>query len=171
MEYLHGETLGNIARRAWSAQGALPRELGVRLVADAARGSTHAHELKADDGENAHVVHRDVSPENVFVTYSGNAKVVDSASPAPTTSSTSAPPRASSRASWRTCPPSSSTSAASTAARDVWALGVVLWEVTVGRRLFRRQTDAATVFAITRDPHHPAPPPCAATTPRAWRRW
>jgi len=38
---------------------------------------------------------------------------------------------------------------------DVWALGVVLWEVTVGRRLFRRQTDAATVFAITRDPITP----------------
>jgi len=155
MEYLHGETLGNVARRAWSAQGALPRELGVRLVADAARGLHAAHELKADDGENAHVVHRDVSPENVFVTYSGNAKVVDFGVARSDDQIHERTTTGELKGKLAYMSPEQLHERKVDRRTDVWALGVVLWEVTVGRRLFRRQTDAATVFAITRDPITP----------------
>jgi serine/threonine-protein kinase len=155
MEYLHGETLGNVARRAWSAQGALPRELGVRLVADAARGLHAAHELKADDGANAHVVHRDVSPENVFVTYSGNAKVVDFGVARSDDQLHERTTTGELKGKLAYMSPEQLHERKIDRRTDVWALGVVLWEVTVGRRLFRRQTDAATVFAITRDPITP----------------
>ncbi|MFO0608315.1 MAG: serine/threonine-protein kinase [Polyangiales bacterium] len=155
MEYLHGETLGNVARRAWSAQGALPRELGVRLVADAARGLHYAHELKGDDGGNAHVVHRDVSPENVFVTYSGSAKVVDFGVARSDDQLHERTTTGELKGKLAYMSPEQLHERRVDRRTDVWALGVVLWEVTVGRRLFRRQTDAATVFAITRDPITP----------------
>jgi serine/threonine-protein kinase len=152
MEYLHGETLGSVARVAWSTQGALPIDLGVRVVADAARGLHGAHELRGEDGRLINVVHRDVSPENIFVTYTGSAKVVDFGVA-----------RSSDQVHERTATgelkgklaymsPEQLHEKVVDRRTDVWALGVVLWEVTVGRRLFRRPTDAATVFAITRDP-------------------
>jgi serine/threonine-protein kinase len=152
MEYLHGETLGNVARCAWSTQGALPCELAVRLVADAARGLHYAHEIKADDGSNANVVHRDVSPENIFVTYSGSAKVVDFGVARADDQFHERTTTGELKGKLAYMSPEQIHERRVDRRTDIWSLGVVLWEVTVGRRLFRRPTDAATVFAITRDP-------------------
>ena len=152
MEYLHGESLGQIARRAWGTQGALPYELGARIIADAARGLHFAHELKADDGGNAHVVHRDVSPENIFVTYSGSAKVVDFGVARSDDQLHEQTSTGELKGKLAYMAPEQLHERRIDRRTDLWALGVVLWEITVGRRLFRRQSDAATVFAITRDP-------------------
>ena len=151
MEYLHGESLGVVARRSWSMGLPLPLEYAARVVADAARGLHAAHELKLDSGQTAGVVHRDVSPENIFVTYAGISKIVDFGVA-----------RSNSQASDRTATgelkgkvaymsPEQIRESRVDRRTDVWALGVVLWEVTVGRRLFRRQSDAATVLAVMRD--------------------
>jgi serine/threonine-protein kinase len=151
MEYLHGETFGVVARTGWTTQQPPPYELVARILADAARGLHAAHELRLPSGENAGVVHRDVSPENIFVTYAGPTKVVDFGVA-----------RWKSQSQDRTiagelkgkiaymCPEQLREEAVDRRA-DIWSLGVVLWEVTVGRRLFRRQTDAGTVYAVLND--------------------
>jgi eukaryotic-like serine/threonine-protein kinase len=155
MEYLHGETLGTVARKAWSTQGSLPLELGVRAVADAARGLHAAHELRADDNTLIHVVHRDVSPENVFVTYTGIAKLVDFGVARSNHHSHDRTATGELKGKLAYMSPEQLQEKRVDRRTDVWALGVVLWEISVGRRLFRRQTDAQTVFAITRDPITP----------------
>lgn len=151
MEYLHGETFGVVARTGWSAQQPPPYAIIARIMADAARGLHAAHELRLPSGEHAGVVHRDVSPENIFVTYAGPTKVVDFGVA-----------RWKSQSQDRTvagelkgkiaymCPEQLREEVVDRRA-DIWSLGVVLWEVTVGRRLFRRKTDAGTVYAVLND--------------------
>ena len=77
MEYLEGQTLAQIRRRARGLAGGIPLELHLRLLADVLAGLHHAHELSDYDGTALGLVHRDVSPQNVFVTFDGQVKLLD----------------------------------------------------------------------------------------------
>jgi serine/threonine-protein kinase len=75
MEYLEGQSLKTIERRL--SPGGLPLTFQLRVISDIAKGLHHAHELRGFDGEHLGVVHRDVSPQNVFLTYDGHVKLLD----------------------------------------------------------------------------------------------
>jgi serine/threonine protein kinase len=75
MEYLDGQTLRVLQVRA--AQDPLPNVEELRIVSEVARGLQYAHELRDFHGAPLNVVHRDVSPQNVFVTYDGQVKLID----------------------------------------------------------------------------------------------
>ena len=77
MEYLHGETLSALIKRAWTDNGALSPVLVASVVAMIARGLHAAHTLRGRDRELLNVVHRDVTPSNVFISYEGVSKVLD----------------------------------------------------------------------------------------------
>ncbi len=155
MEYLHGQPLSALLGRAWQESGP---GFGVvaRIVADASRGLHAAHELKTTSGALANVVHRDVSPPNVFVCYDGVSKVVDfgvarwsERRSEPTSDDVL-------RGRLRYMSPEQVQQAPLDRRSDVFSLGVVLWEATLGRRLFARDNAAATVRAIVEEP---VPPP------------
>ena len=76
MEYLEGQALSALTRRA-AASGGLPIPTAVYVLAQTLAGLHYAHELRDHDGNALRVVHRDVSPHNVFVTYDGQVKVLD----------------------------------------------------------------------------------------------
>ena len=76
MEYLEGQTLDAVVR-ASAKRGGLPLAMHLRIVADACAGLHYAHDLTDIDGKPLNIVHRDVSPHNVFVTYAGQIKVLD----------------------------------------------------------------------------------------------
>ncbi|HEU4538157.1 MAG TPA: protein kinase, partial [Polyangiaceae bacterium] len=73
MEYLEGRSLAQLQ----AEQRDLPAPLQLRALADALHGLHYVHELTGLDGQPYNVVHRDVSPQNVFVTYDGGAKILD----------------------------------------------------------------------------------------------
>jgi serine/threonine protein kinase len=75
MEYLEGCSFAEIA--AATRKNPMPISLGLRVIADALAGLHHAHSLTDVNGQPVNLVHRDVSPHNVFVTYDGQVKVVD----------------------------------------------------------------------------------------------
>jgi serine/threonine-protein kinase len=77
MEHLEGITLKDLALRAWDQKRPLPIETVVRAVADVCLGLDHAHRLADERGQPANVVHRDISPDNLFVTTAGITKVLD----------------------------------------------------------------------------------------------
>ncbi len=77
MEHLDGQPLHHIERRAARTQTDVANELYYAVVADVLGGLHHAHELKDFDGTPLGIVHRDVTPHNIFVTYDGVVKVVD----------------------------------------------------------------------------------------------
>ena len=76
MEYLEGHSLDAIVRRA-AKEGGLPVALHLRILSEALAGLHYAHELQDFEGQPLHLVHRDVSPHNIFVTYDGHVKLVD----------------------------------------------------------------------------------------------
>jgi serine/threonine-protein kinase len=75
MEYLEGQSLGALLSRV--TRKAMPVELHLYILAQALAGLHYAHELRDFDGTPLNVVHRDVSPHNLFVTYDGQVKLLD----------------------------------------------------------------------------------------------
>jgi len=151
MEYLVGEPLSRVHRRVVAnadqrSSKLLPARMG-RVIAGACEGLHASHELKDSKGELLRVVHRDVSAENLFVTYDGVVQVVDFgiAHARQRVHHTSA---GQVKGTFPYMAPEQMTAAVVDRRVDVWALGAVLWELLTLRRLFLRDTDVNTMYAV-----------------------
>lgn len=150
MEYLHGETLSTVLKRCERSPGPMPWRLAVRIVADAARGLHAAHELKKPNGELLGVVHRDISPQNIFVLYDGLSKVLDFGI-ARLRERTGDTKSGEIKGKIAYMSPEQFRNEEIDRRSDIWALGVVLWETATGRPLFEVGNQGATVFSILQD--------------------
>lgn len=151
MEYLVGEPLSRVHRRVVAnaderSSPLLPSRMA-RIIAQAAEGLHAAHELNDADGQSLNVVHRDVSAENLFVTYDGDTQVVDFgiAHARQRVHHTEA---GQVKGTFPYMAPEQMTAAVVDRRVDVWALGAVLWELLTLRRLFLRDTDVNTMYAV-----------------------
>lgn len=77
MEYVDGVDAERMLADAWKRQEPMPRRVALRIAVDALRGLHAAHELRSPQGTRFGLVHRDVSPDNIFVTKEGVAKMAD----------------------------------------------------------------------------------------------
>lgn len=77
MEYLDGRDMLQVGRACRSHNKAVPFDVTARIISDACAGLEHAHNLRGGDGKLLDLVHRDMSPENVIITFEGQVKVVD----------------------------------------------------------------------------------------------
>lgn len=75
MEYLEGQSMKTVERRL--SPGGLPLPTQLRILSEVAKGLHYAHSLQGFDSEHLGVVHRDVSPHNIFLTYEGQVKLLD----------------------------------------------------------------------------------------------
>ena len=154
MDYLAGQSLRDVLRRLKKAALPLePRKLAVYIaymMAEACEGLHAAHELHGADGQPLHVVHRDVSPHNLFVTYDGNVSVVDfgiaRASDRIQSTATGVL-----KGKFSYMAPEQMRQLEIDRRADVWALGVVLWESLTLQRLFVRSSQADTVMSVMMD--------------------
>jgi serine/threonine-protein kinase len=167
MEYLTGEPVSRILARLAEADDPLsdprtPLRIA-RLIADAAEGLHAAHELKNPDGTLVHVVHRDVSPHNLFVTYAGAVKVVDFGI-ASAVGKVHKTRSGVIRGKVAYMSPEQLRGDDVDRRTDVWALGVTLWELCTRRRLFRKPNHGATIEAVLNEPI-PSPRELAAEIP------
>jgi serine/threonine protein kinase len=131
MEYLHGQALSAVAR---AAKPLAPR-ISARIAADALLGLHYVHELRDLDGTPLSIVHRDLSPPNIFVTHDGVVKLVDFG-----IAKTALATRASTEAGivkgkLAYMAPEQTTSGVVDRRADIYAMGVVLWELLAARRL------------------------------------
>jgi serine/threonine protein kinase len=151
MEYLMGEPLSAVRdalHRDRQRLGPGPRaDLMARVIADAAEGLHATHEACDLSGKRLEVVHRDISPDNIFLTYDGTAKIVDfgvaCASGQKHETRTGVV-----KGKLAYLPPEVLTGKRPDRRADIWALGVVFWEMLTLMRLFRRENDVATFTAI-----------------------
>src|SRR5205085_3622509 len=77
MEFLDGQPLSNVVRIAGRARRPLEVPVIASILSEMLAGLNAAHELRDYDGRSLEVIHRDISPQNVFVTYEGEIKLVD----------------------------------------------------------------------------------------------
>lgn len=151
MEYLVGEPLGRLFGRvaANPEQRSSPLHAlrCARIIEEACEGLHAAHESTDADHRPLNVVHRDVSPKNLFMTYSGVVQVVDFG----IASARQRVHRTSTGQLKGTMPymaPEQISGGQVDRRLDIWGLGVVLWELLTLDRLFRRETEAETMFAV-----------------------
>jgi serine/threonine protein kinase len=147
MEYLRGEDL----RRLWKACQArgtpLPVPLVCRIIADAASGLDFAHRLRDAKGEPYHIVHRDISPQNILVTFEGGVKIIDfgvakAAGRAQHTRTGALKGKCSYMS------PEQAAGANVDGRSDIFALGIVLHELLTGLRLFKADSDVQTLARV-----------------------
>jgi serine/threonine-protein kinase len=151
MEYLEGESLARLARVLRQQNGKLPPALGAYVVAEACAGLHAAHELTGPDGRCLDVVHRDVSPHNVFVLYDGRVKVIDFGVAKHNTSA-SHTRTGQVKGKLRYLAPEQCLAYALDRRADVFALGILLYEITTGLRLFGRENEILIFKAIVEEP-------------------
>ncbi|MDP3501058.1 MAG: protein kinase [Myxococcales bacterium] len=147
MEYLEGHDVASIIRQAHARGAEVPVAMALQVVADAARG-LHAAHVKTDlEGRAMQIVHRDVSPQNLFVTKDGITKVLDFgvARSAHRSSKTEV---GIVKGKLGYVSPEQLESVELDGRSDLYSLGVVLWELLVLERLFARASDAEVLRAI-----------------------
>jgi eukaryotic-like serine/threonine-protein kinase len=147
MEYVHGENaraiLETTIRRGWT----IPLELALMIISGAAAGLHHAHERRGKNGQPLNIVHRDVSPANIMVGYDGSVKVLDFGI-------AKAEERATKtvggtiKGKYGYMSPEQCKGKPIDRRSDIFALGIVLYELTTLRRAFKGNDDFETMKRI-----------------------
>ncbi|HEY8432961.1 MAG TPA: protein kinase [Sandaracinaceae bacterium] len=155
MEYVHGCPLSTLMTALRERGRTLGPELATYIAVEVAEGLHAAHETKGSDGQLLGVVHRDVSPQNVLLAYRGHVKLIDFGVA-----------KARGRAQQTTggslkgkigyMSPEQAFGRPVDRRTDVYALGVVLWEMLTGRRAFAADNDFA-LLELVRNPNLPPP--------------
>jgi serine/threonine-protein kinase len=146
MEYLEGQPLNRIMHRIGPSRG-FTLGMQLRIVVDALAGLHYAHELHDFDGKPLQVVHRDATPHNIFVTYAGQVKVVDFGI-AKALSSSSETRTGVLKGKVAYMAPEQAMGERVDRRADVFSVGMVLWEILAGKRLFKGLPDVAVLQRI-----------------------
>lgn len=151
MELLDGQTLAAVLHRmsrlgeAWTPARII--SVIARIIGDAAEGLHHAHELTDLRGEPLGVVHRDISPENVFLTYDGVVKVMDFGVAVTSQQRHHTAPGIF-KGKYSYVAPEVLRGGKPDRRVDVWGLGVIMWELIAGRRLFAIDNEVDMLRAV-----------------------
>jgi serine/threonine protein kinase len=147
MEWIDGMPLNQLMKAA-KAAGGMPLPVAVRIVMQACAGLHAAHELKDGKGQLVGLVHRDVSPQNILVTYDGVTKVVDFGVAKATAAGGGTTSAGQIKGKVGYMAPEQIEGESIDRRADIFAIGIVLYALTTGKHPFRRESDAATMYNI-----------------------
>ncbi|MBX5483797.1 MAG: protein kinase [Myxococcaceae bacterium] len=155
MEYIHGRSLRAIKQRLLERQQLFSPILAARLCAHALQGLHYAHTLTDEQGVPLNVVHRDISPDNVLVSFNGQVKLVDFGI-AKAANAVSTTRTGTIKGKYAYMAPEQLMGAGADGRIDVYATGVLLYELLTGSRPFQAPTEPALIAAILNN--RPQPP-------------
>ncbi|HKY40207.1 MAG TPA: serine/threonine-protein kinase [Polyangiaceae bacterium] len=151
MEWVEGESLHTVIAEAGKRR-AIPSELAVKIIADAASGLHAAHELRDLDGSLRGVVHRDVSPHNILIGTNGMVKLVDFGVAKAVGRISEATRAGQLKGKFGYMSPEQALGKHVDRRSDIFSLGIVLFELTTSRRLFRGEHDIDTLKLVIGGP-------------------
>ena len=155
MEYIEGDTLARLLARAATRGKRIPIPIALRIALDMLSGLHAAHELRDDTGDAVHLVHRDVSPQNVLVGVDGIARITDFGV-ARAASRLTATRVGQLKGKIAYMAPEQAAGEESLDRRaDVFAAGIVVWEEIAAKRLFKAENEAATLSRVMSEPVPP----------------
>jgi serine/threonine protein kinase len=155
MEYVHGETVRALLHRAQGLRRKLPINCVLTIVAGTAAGLHHAHTRLGRDGRPLGIVHRDVSPSNLMVSYEGSVKVVDfGVAKAEDRMQETKSGTVKGKISYLS--PEQCKGRRVDRRSDLFSLGICFWEMLTTERLFKRASDFENMNAIVTET---TPPP------------
>jgi serine/threonine protein kinase len=148
MEYIEGLPLGVLAKKAQERIGDLPIAIAGGLMVQAAHGLHYSHEAIGADGAPMNIVHRDLSPLNLLVSFDGVLKIADFGV-AKADGRLTHTKSGMIKGTPTYMSPEQCTGEPMDRRSDVFALGILLWEILTGKRLFKRDIIDDTYRAIT----------------------
>ena len=144
MEYIEGDHLGALLGGAAKRGELLPRPFVCRVLIDTLQGLAAAHRLTDEDGTPLKLVHRDVSPHNILVGTDGIARLTDfGVAKADVRMASTRVGQFKGKLSYMA--PEQASSSETDQRSDLFSVGIILWESLTGRRLFKGDTNAATL--------------------------
>jgi serine/threonine-protein kinase len=155
MEWVEGESLNFMMRRAADQKG-IPLPIAVNLIGQACKGLHAAHDLRDESGALLGVVHRDISAQNVLVTYSGTAKLVDFGIAKATARSSELTEAGEIKGKFAYLAPEQAVGQAVDRRTDIFGMGILLYFLSTGRHPFRGTNAGETLRNI-----------CSLAPPRA----
>jgi serine/threonine-protein kinase len=136
MEYVEGVDLREMLRRCAKASVPVPVEFSLRIVGETLKALSYAHRFKGESGLACPVIHRDVSPSNVLLSFEGEVKLCDfGIARANALAEPAVSELIQGKAGYMS--PEQARGEALDARADVFAAGIVLWELLAGRRLYK----------------------------------
>ncbi|MBM4356813.1 MAG: serine/threonine protein kinase [Deltaproteobacteria bacterium] len=147
MEYVDGCDLKTVMSSFANSGRPFPLEAALYIASKLCEGLAYAHELKGLDGKPLYAVHRDMSPPNVLLSRHGEVKIVDfGLAKASSQLEKSEPGIIKGKFSYLS--PEAALGNEVDARADIFAVGVILWELLAGQRLFQGRTDFDTVKLV-----------------------
>ncbi|MBK9033503.1 MAG: serine/threonine protein kinase [Myxococcales bacterium] len=148
MEFVDGVDVGALQRQLESHRQRLPIDLVLHIGAEVCEALDHAQHAPGPDGEPMRLVHRDVTPSNVLVSKAGEVKLTDFGLAKRPEDGTSA---GGLRGRYGYVSPEQASGLPADARTDVFAVGVIMWELALGRRLFSHLADFDALRAVRAD--------------------
>ena len=155
MEYIEGDTLARLLARAAQRGQRLPIPIALRVALDTLSGLHAAHELRDDSSRPIHLVHRDVSPQNVLVGVDGITRITDfGVARAASRLSNTRVGQLKGKIAYM-APEQAAGEESLDRRADVFAAGIVIWEALAAKRLFKAENEAATLSRVMTEPVAP----------------
>jgi len=148
MEYIQGENLRAVAKKCRKAKAVIPLEHVVKVISNACEGLHYAHSKTDTSGRPMNIVHRDISPQNILVSFEGIVKLVDFviAKAATQYQETRAGIL---KGKYSYMSPEQCMSKPIDARSDIFSMGILLWELSTGLRLFKMNSELMILKEIT----------------------
>lgn len=147
MEYVDGKTIGQIVREFKEREKPIPIEVIAYCISELCWGLDYIHHKKGVDGQDLGVVHRDISPQNIIVSYSGTVKLIDFGV-SKAMDKLSVTESGVLKGKFAYMSPEQAEGDIIDNRSDIFSVGVLLWELLTQERLFKRKTNQETLKAV-----------------------
>lgn len=163
MEYVKGKDLRALLKRCAEKDIKVPVELAIFIAKEALSALGYAHKQKDSTGKDLKLIHRDVSPQNILISYEGEVKVIDFGIAKAETHSHTKTGTIKGKLAYMS--PEQAWGRSIDHRSDIFSLGIVLYEMITGKRLFKGATEINTLEMVREARIEPFPSSLAAITP------
>jgi serine/threonine protein kinase len=147
MEYVHGRSLSQIHRASLREGHLIPIDLVLFMIAETAKGLQYMHGKTDEQGHPLHIVHRDISPQNIIASYSGTVKIIDFGI-AKSKSKIDTTEVGVLKGKFAYMSPEQARGEQIDHKSDIFSLGVILHELLTGKRLFKQKEKKETIRKV-----------------------